>query len=584
MVVNGIRAILCTGLLPGPYQGIAHVPYYVHKPEYPPGHAEYFANDGRVYTSASEAGQSKQSGEVLTFLANEDEINAWRDREYTRIESGQYVGVPFFDGMRLVDEYRDHYVHLAITKPGMLAYTKTIQHGIEDRQTIIRPGKYLQTYYSQLSPSVIAQYAGLVTAESVQLHFARTPDEIETAYTASHGSCMYTGKAHLRDLPQQPVRAYGDSDLAVAYTGPIDNVTARCIVWPERFIYNRPYGHTSLIEALLQSAGYKQGRIEDARIRAIKYRRGSWIVPYVDGVSRGTLSDCGKYIVLDDTGPIDCHNTSGIANENVCSNCNEACGDDSLCEDCQENTFSCEDCGNRFNNDDSNYVEDCGDYCNRCYSRRFTSCEACGNTIAQDDSHTVDGNDYCSDCYSERFTVCEHCSEDTAIDNTRSSECTGETYCEECWSAKDRVCQMVDCDTEWNEYDVFSDRQRRDRKQSKTDDICEACADRFCHICESTHDPEDCATIADAESDGFGIACYDPDGTPWQIGLPLGPVETIATPPALADPFPGGASYTGPWYPAPYGSNVYQSKLGACDVPGPRLWHNLGTYPIVSME
>jgi hypothetical protein len=525
------------------------VPYHVHNRENEPA-------SGRQYSTASEAGQSKQDGEIVTFLASTDEINAWRDREYTR-KLREYIAAPFFQ--LIEDRYPDHYLHLSMTQAGKLAYTKSVQHGIEDRQTIVRAGKYLTEYYADLGPETIAKYAGMVSAESVDLKIARSPDEILTAYTADLGSCMRAGKDCLQRLPQHPVRAYGNSDLAVAYTGPIDNVKARCIVWPDKMIYNRPYGHTSMIEPLLRSAGYTQGRIEGARIRAIAYRDG-WIVPYVDGVSRGTLSSDRQWIILDDTGPIDLHNTSGIAadeDHGTCTHCNEPCDpDQGLCDYCDENTSTCEACGDRTNFDDLNGVND-SYYCESCYRDRFFSCAACHDDHDNDESHEgPDGRDYCQECFGDRFTTCDSCQGAVPCDETRSSEASGEYYCDSCWSGEDRTCAMADCETEWNELDRFDYSARERRRKNHTGDICQECADRFCFTCECTHDPDDCQVLADAESDGFGVAGHDPAGTPWQGGL-----RFDVAPPAIVQ-VPGlPIGYTCDWR--------HYGTIGAREIPDP---------------
>jgi len=565
------------------------VPYHVHSRESEP-------DTGREYATASEAGQSKQPGEIVTFRASTGEIAAWRNREYCRVHNGEYVAPPFLHGL-LTDLFPDHYLHLSLTSPGKLAYTKSVQHGIEDRQTIVRPGKYLQEYYPNLSPERIAQYAGMVSAESSTLAIARTPDEIERVYTASHGSCMYIGKSHLRNLPEQPVRAYGNSDLAVAYTGPIADCTSRCVIWPNELIYNRVYGHTSLLEALLKTHGYKRGSIEGARIRAIAHGDG-WIVPYIDGVNGGNLDgENDEWITLASGGSIDVQNTSGVAvdterDRSTCDHCGDPCdADESLCQYCQENTFTCEGCDNRFPDDQYNSANDSG-YCDRCYQDNFSHCYHCNETVDNDNVTSVNDRDYCEGCYGDLFTGCDKCGESVPCDDVRSSDVSSETYCTECWGDHDRTCAMLDCETEWNELNAFGYAERNARKQSKTDDLCATCAERFCHTCEETHDPDSCPVIAEAESDGFGVACYDPTGTPWQYGLPLGellPVASQTSPSPSPDPSPSPEyvpNYRSAWYGGISDRFAYQSPLRILfsDYPGAYTILDTNLPPIMDME
>ena len=53
------------------------MPYWIHV-------AGEVPESGRGYTTASEAGQSKQTGEVLTFVETSDEGYRWRNRENDR--------------------------------------------------------------------------------------------------------------------------------------------------------------------------------------------------------------------------------------------------------------------------------------------------------------------------------------------------------------------------------------------------------------------------------------------------------------------------------------------------------------------
>jgi len=509
------------------------MPYYAHPRETSP-------ESGRVYSTARDAGENKRDGEIVTFVPSETELTAWRDREYAKYDTGTYSRLPFMSDGRLTDRFPDHYVHLSLTKPGLIAYTKTIQHGIEDRHTRVRPGKYFTEYYSGvLTAEQIRLYAAEITAESVALSIATSADEIEAAYTCSTGpsSCM---DGHHRFRTEHPSRVYAGPDLAVAYTGPLTAVSARAVIWPDQKLYYRTYGHTSLIERLLQSAGYTERRLVGARVRAIRCDQGL-VMPYVDGISNGTLSDCGTFVTLDDSGKIDVQNTSGIARIRGASKCDH-CGDDNdsddceLCTYCQEHTYTCEDCGDRIGEDDGN-CEDGTVYCNRCYNRRFTSCHHCDETISQDDARSVNGDDYCDDCYGELFTCCTDCEEDVPCDEARCSEETGEAYCAHCWGEYDRTCVMSGCEIEWNEVDVFDFQDRRARTQSGTETLCKGCAENYCPTCECTEDDgldvHVCPIVADAESDGFGIAWYDPDGTPWQLVLPIFPV--LAPPVAVAE-------------------------------------------------
>jgi hypothetical protein len=378
------------------------------------------------------------------------------------------------------------------------------------------------------------------------------------------------------NLPEHPARVYGGSpDLALAYTGPLDGITARAVVWPDRLRYGRTYGHTSLIERLLKNAGYSHGYLDGAKVRAVPCDRG-FVMPYVDNTSRGELSADRQWITLGD-GSIDVQNTTGIAtfSDSTCDHCGEPCDDDeSLCGYCMDHTSSCEACGERVS-DDETWAGPSGDayYCQSCYEDRFTTCDACHETIATDDGRTVGRHTYCDECWCERYFTCDHCGDDASNDDLHSSEVTGDSYCSGCWEDHDRTCEIDGCETEWNELDAFGYSDREARKRARTGDLCDACASRYCHTCESTHDPDNCPVIADAESDGFGVASWDPTGTPWQGGL-----RFDQAPPAIVQ-VPGlPIGYACDWRhygtigaarahdPAPCYDRVYQPMLA---VPGP---------------
>ena len=103
---------------------------------------------------------------------------------------------------------------------------------------------------------------------------------------------------------------------------------------------------------------------------------------------------------------------------------------ETLCENCAENYYHCEDCGDVIHRDDvisidggREYVcqncadyyyyhcDDCGDYisrrnlwadgnmtiCNVC-SWNYCTCEDCGDVMSCDDAHMLDGEAYCDDC------------------------------------------------------------------------------------------------------------------------------------------------------------------------------------------
>ena len=67
-------------------------------------------------------------------------------------------------------------------------------------------------------------------------------------------------------------------------------------------------------------------------------------------------------------------------------------GDEHWCESCaSDHSFTCDDCGDRFANDESNCTEDGSVICNGCRESYFV-CEDCGDLCHNDRHNTVDGH------------------------------------------------------------------------------------------------------------------------------------------------------------------------------------------------
>lgn len=412
---------------------------------------------GSNYATMPDARSALTEGLTITFQLTAAEDYLWRERERGRFESGEYIKVPWY----VRSECRDHFAHLSLKRPGLIAYTKTAEHGYLDRQTAVRPGRYLSEYYDGVFSD--PEYQRLIalcalTSNAPALCFAVTADDIETVYTGGPQSCMshigmdrpgcrhsdcngtyrrsdrcraYSGNVH-------PVRVYGNSDLAVAYIGPIDHVSARCVVWPDRMLYSRIYGSDMIIESLLRSAGYTPGSMSGARIRRIRYRDG-FIMPYVDGC--GSAEDTGRtWVILrdDDDGDINVCSTAGLVNDTP-----------------------------------------------------IYECEHCGSSYAYDEN---DGNSqYCPDC-ADAVWNCVECGSDYFSDDDATRTYDGSYLCETCANDLTQTCADPDCDTDWIECVEFGYRQRRDRRDRHVAEYCRDCADHYAHCadCDDVHRIGDC--------------------------------------------------------------------------------------------
>lgn len=382
---------------------------------------------------------------TVTFQASVLELSEWRSRERARFSEGGYLRTPWY----LRDNYPDHYAHLSVKRPGMVAYTETIERGIADRQTVTTPGRYLQKFYADtFSAEEIKRYIGECGAEHLELKIANDPSEIERIYTAPGAphSCM----AHARHnflSHCHPVRVYGGpkSDLALAYYGSLDTrIHARAIVWPDRQIHGRVYGNQGVMNALLSAAGYCKGELDGARVRAIEDNNGNgYVMPYVDGIDYAKLSRDGECFILGD-GDVDCQQSEGVTDSNGGH---------------QEDTFVCDVCNDRF--DESDYGGD-GE-CNDCWQEHHTICDRCSGT----------------------FDTNNHCMTATADSSAH--------WCERCVDRTSQTCVIEDCETVWSDDIAFTQEDQADRTADHVAELCRECAERLrhCHACEEFTDRND---------------------------------------------------------------------------------------------
>lgn len=274
---------------------------------------------GTVYHSAEEAQAARTDGETITVTLSDYEQNAWTDRERERLSDGTYQLAPY---QLTSNAPWAHFAHLSRARAGMIAYTASPARGHLDRHEVMTPCRYLQTFCPQIDESARESICGEVRAAmGATLHFAKTADDIERVYAVktSWTSCMAgfylrestwvqrwtSGGISGERYTPSPVRAYGDSDLALVWVGtlgatPADDVlVARAVVWPERKQYVRIYGDQLRLQGMLKADGWTQVRdFEGAQIRRIVLPNGELSVPYVDGTARAKVDASGNWLRL----------------------------------------------------------------------------------------------------------------------------------------------------------------------------------------------------------------------------------------------------------------------------------------------
>lgn len=240
----------------------------------------------------------------------------WKDRERLRFDRGEYehtVWAREQESFTRRDVYRDHYVHVSLENPEMIAYTPDAKYGEADRQVIMKPGRYLKKYFSELGNDRIEELVHWFTTgelpnplKSSKVEITNDPDKVQWVYEHGPQSCM-SGT----DWRCHPARVYATEDMGVAYALDPHNperVIARAVVCLKNKTYGRVYptpdnyqhdgwssaGHSRLImntfADMLGDLDYTDDDGSDfhgMKLRKEKFKSDSrgnhYIMPYIDG-------------------------------------------------------------------------------------------------------------------------------------------------------------------------------------------------------------------------------------------------------------------------------------------------------------
>lgn len=356
---------------------------------------------------------------------------SWQEREAARFDSGEYKLVPWRDetfwrdaiGVGGAAEF--HFTHVSRADSSLVAFTPDAAKGEADRQVRVKPGRYLARFFPELHANVIKHWSGRYAAENETpvVLFASTPDEIEASYTSgpvnasgyySPASCM-SGKVSAYSSAIHPTRVYGAGDLSVAYLRDGESVTARSIVWPEKKLNTRIYGDVPRLSAALESLGYRSGKFIGARLLKVPSGDG-YVLPYID--YHNSVSIGAEFLtIVECDGELECGETCGVASS--CGAECEECGtrgrspsfhsgvEQTLCEECAEGLYSCNDCSNytRY----PIFVVDAS-ICENCIRQNYTCCEDCEEYSPDSCISSVESRAVCDGCISD-YHFCEECNE-----------------------------------------------------------------------------------------------------------------------------------------------------------------------------
>lgn len=338
--------------------------------------------------------------------------NKWKIREQAKFDSGSYQHLPWhreewWNTDMAIRVWRNHYPHISKKEPGMVAYTESDEKGMDNKRTWIKPGRYLEKHFGEITryfgvdvKHLVRQFEDL-TKEWV-VHFATTEEEIEYVYRHGPDSCMSSDEYRFRHgwgYPEKgkwpndyhACRVYAAGDLQVAYIKDKEKdekfkVVARALVWPDKKTHSRCYGNEPVLKNELRKRGYSFAAPLGARLLRKPHGR-LFIVPYVDqgdrsGAGALAIKDMKDHLklVVSAANTYACNTTSGLSGKKMmgdgsyddgagtCAVCERdevdtlrvytgAAGGDymHICDECRpEHSFICEGDGRHYH---SQYVE-----------------------------------------------------------------------------------------------------------------------------------------------------------------------------------------------------------------------------------
>jgi hypothetical protein len=433
------------------------MPYYVHFASYVL-ETEADTNGLAAFPTRAEAAahiatQPTDLPLKITFIVSYYERRDWRERERGRFRDGTYFPISWGEAIGN-DDTDNHFVHLSLGHPGLIAYTASDEHGVQDRQTRVKPGRYLKQFHPTLSDAEIRAYVSQCQGSSLELHITTDPDEIEAVYVGGPSSCMSHRVGREIKSSDHPTRVYGGpgSSLALAYYGDKDKASGRAIVWPSEMRYSRIYGGTETLRHLLENAGYESGSMNGATIRAIQ-DGDLYIVPYVDGIEYGKFERVdGHDCIRLGSGNINLQRVDGYS---AAERAEEEQDED------DHNTFYCDSCEEDRPNNEYHGSTRQGAECNSCWESNSTECYRCSERVRDsemgDSGEMLDGDWYCDSC---------------------ASHIVG--------------CIVQDCENCWIERDLNSDVQAQREADGQTE-VCPECAEAgiYCTTCGQFHDRDE---------------------------------------------------------------------------------------------
>lgn len=237
--------------------------------------------------SSAKEEKNKKRYRVSRVVASDD--TSWMQREQQKMTDGTYKPVPWVNEAwwRRSEYATKHFVHISTKDQSMVSYTSCNEDGVNDRQTRVRPGRYLAQFFPRLGEATVAHWSAMMGGDDKELKFADTAAEAQRVYNEGPHSCM-AGCGN-------EARAYGGPDMAVAFLEERGHITARAICSMKNKTYIHGYGDYVRLHARLNAQGYAfGGTFVGSRMRRIRVGN-AFVLPHYCDFSL-TMIDEGDYL------------------------------------------------------------------------------------------------------------------------------------------------------------------------------------------------------------------------------------------------------------------------------------------------
>jgi len=353
------------------------------------------------------------------------------------------------DWHRLVLEWP----HVSTSDPARLAFTRSIEHGQANRQTVTSINKYLAGNFPSLQSHIIRDICGKFGNHSFKISWQM--DGMLDLLAQSPKSCMrwdrWTAGEWHPYMCYAPEFGWG---LAVRLEN--DQVMARALVNKTNMTFVRSFGAVNndrghsqndiSLNSYLKSIGYQHANGWDGlRLARIDHPDGGWTAPYLDGDTQRVESRNG-YFLITDNGDYECTQTDGSIEDE----------DRASCECCSEYI--------NLNHGEHHWAGRFEDYlvCEDCYENSFVRAYGADREeylTHEDNCQYINGEWYVTRFFSDNDIVYatdieEHCKLDDCIyldnrDEYVSSDCSYAVYCESSGNYEHKNDCVIDDDGEY---------------------------------------------------------------------------------------------------------------------------------------